>query len=149
MTPFLDKHGTVSKPLIQHLCCDVCSTECKCSTCYRVASERSKQVQAVASESKSSPLHSCRSKLNEATQIKLRQDILQHRLSKISSDGQCTVSAQISTIELLTTITDDMIDIIMKNYNFIFSHVDVSKLCPSLSRNDAVAISDIIDTYYH
>ena len=148
MAPFVDQQGAICKPSTMHLCCDVCERLCKCSLCS--ATDQLKSSDTNSSELLPSSIHAIRyrSGLDEDSQDKLRHDILLYRLSKVGSDTRCAISVQISTIELLTGITDDMIKLIIKNHQCIYSQFDILKLCPSLSHCDAAAISDLIDTFY-
>ena len=140
LRPFLEQQDTFSKPDIQHLCCDVCARQCHCTACSTDTSQVA--VQQVLPIAKS---HVCRPALDKHNLCRLQKEMLHYRASKIS---QYTVAVQLSTIELLTGISDRMLDLIAKYHNSLFSHNDIMALCPSLSRADAVYISDLIDTYY-
>ena len=137
MRTFMEQGDTFSKPDIKHLCCDICSRQCHCSMC----SKDTQQVHV----NRLSKLPICRPALDKHDLCRLRKDMLHYRASKVY---QCTVAAQLSTIELLTSITDRMLDQIAEHHNCIYSHVDIITLCPSISRADAVYISDLINTYY-
>ena len=124
----MEQGNTFSKPDIKHLCCDICSRHCHCIMC-------SKDTQQVDVNRVLSKLPGCRPALDRQNLCRLREEMLHYRASKVC---QCTVAAQLSTIELLTGITDRMLDQIAKHHNCIISHNDIITLCPSISRADAV-----------
>ena len=140
MRPFVEQQATYSKPVTMHLCCDLCARQCHCTTCS--ANMAQGAVQRVSPIAKSVV---CRPALDKHNLCRLHKELLQYWASKVS---QCTIAAQLSTIKLLTGITDHMLALIAEQHNWLFSNNDVIKLCPSLSRADTVNISDIIDTYY-
>ena len=134
-------------------CCDVCGMHCDCVECKTTV-----DTQQCTQEPVTAPMPIYRPKLQEVILTSLHEEILLHRFSKVNCDSQCTIVAQISTIELLTNdkkqtnknekITNKMIDDIIKSHNCILSHSDVVQICPSIVRSDAVAVSDIIDRYH-
>lgn len=146
MTPFLERGKEYLKPSPLHLCCDICSLSCECLACDTSVHNGSvHHERPLRSTTHNEQFHK-RRPLSPAEVQQLQTRLLQFRISKLSAFP--VQSAELSTIELLTTISDAMIATIVKHHAAILLHSDVIALCPTLSKFDAVAICDILDSFY-
>ena len=132
---------------VPHNCCDICEKTCKCTSCVinKVNDEHLPKPVPVASNSR--PL------LMPGKLKKLRHDIFFYRVMKISGSVQFRTSLSVatlslSTIELLSAITDKMIQTILDKHTTVYTINDIQLICPSLSHVDAAAILDMIDSCY-
>lgn len=146
MTPFLERGKDYLKPSLLHLCCDICSLSCECLACDTSVHHGSVHDETPSRSTTHHEQFHKRRPLSPAEVQQLQTRLLQFRISKL---GAFPVhSAELSTIELLTTISDAMIATIVKHHATILLHSDVIALCPTLSKFDAVAICDILDSFY-
>ena len=145
MRSFRDpKHPSqTSKRPIGHLCCDLCKQSCRCATCSMAP-----LIQEDALPDNLESYIPVRPPLSESLKNKLRKELLDYRLSKITDGGQFFTASQLSTVELITGITDGMISAVIEHHHYIFSYKDLNSIRPSLGKSDGVAISDIIDSLY-
>ena len=107
---------------VPHNCCDICEKTCKCTSCVinKVNDEHLPKPVPVASNSR--PVQS-RTSLSVAT-------------------------LSLSIIELLSAITDKMIQTVLDKHITVYTINDIQLICPSLSHVDAAAILDMIDSCY-
>lgn len=147
MEPFQESKrrvATCQSPVL-HLCCDVCQRACKCPTCSAGGNKHPFAKHDHASRTDVGL--TSRARLSDEVQS-LQARLVDFRLSKLKIQGGFSIAAHLSTVELVTGITNTFIDTIVSNHNAIFNYHDVLHFVPSLGRDDAVAISDIIDDFY-
>ena len=149
MAPFTEGR-LVAKPSSTFCsCCDICEKLCPCSSC--VDGRRGPPPGPLPPEH-GVPVAVARPRLTGTEIRNLRQRILLHRVDqfRISHQSSTPVGASLtaSTVELLTALTDGMIETVVDNHNTIYSSLDIQHLCPSLASRDACALVDIIDTFY-
>ena len=144
MEPFCKARmdNEMSDPQLACRCCDVCQHHCQCGHCREVVLAQPHHLPAKDFQVIS------RAQLPRNTLESLRSQLVEFRLSRMIINGHYDIASRLSTIDLLTGITDAAIDNILKHHNTIFTAREVLELVPSLARSDAVAISDIIDQFY-
>ena len=141
LEPFQEPRlSNIARPHFDHLCCDVCHHQCQCGTCKTTET----QPQPIP-DCESTCTHACLSSDNIKS---LHAQLVDFHLLKLTVNGHYHMASRLSTVELISGISDASIDIIVSHHNTIFTYRDILGLVPSLSKSDGIAISDIIDQFY-
>ena len=130
---------------VLHNCCDIYEKTCKCTSCVVICTEKP-LPQPVPFASNSRP-HLMPDKLKKL------HDIFLYRITKVCGSVQSRnclsiASLSLSTIELLSAITDKMIETIVNKHTTIYTINDIKLISPSLSHVDPAAMVDMIDSCY-
>ena len=111
MAPFLDGRTVITPQHVLHTCCDICEKSCKCQACVAIPCAKEPQLPLYNNQFAIMQSSSYQSHLAADMLQKLHHKILLYRVTKIGGSGQSclkTASLSLSTIELLTGLTDKM-----------------------------------------